>query len=177
MFQLPGAGDKEVLYGSSYGGENVQCCVALGLPRSIFVPDVKLLFFQKPCRIARMLDFFCEGFSEPQLIITTHKNPNSVLASWCSSSCRKSGGRRRFTVLSLAALGRSHQERAALLPASLAWASCQPLSHAPQAGSPTQRAPRLQQSSSGCKNYFHLPPLQQRVACSEAKSAPSIFCF
>lgn len=118
MFQLPGAGDKEVLYGNSYGGGNVLCCVALGLPRSIFVPDVKLLFFQKPCRIARTLDFF-EGFSEPQLIITTHKNPNSVLASQCSSSCSKSGGRRRFTALSPAALVRSQRERAALLPGLL----------------------------------------------------------
>lgn len=38
-------------------GENVLHRVALGLPWSVFVPDVKLLFFQKPCKVARTLDF------------------------------------------------------------------------------------------------------------------------
>lgn len=49
MFHFHWAGDKEVLYSNSFGGENVLHCVGLGLPQSIFVPDVKLLFFQKPC--------------------------------------------------------------------------------------------------------------------------------
>lgn len=149
MFQLPGAGDKEVLYGSSYGGggEMFSAVLLLDFLGVFLFQMLNCYFFRSLAELPECWIFFCEGFSEPQLIITTHKNPNSVLASWCSSSCRKSGGRHRFTVLSLAALGRSHQERVALLPASLAWALCQPLSHAPQAGSPLQRAPRLQQGS------------------------------
>lgn len=79
MFQFHWAGDKEVLYSNSYRGGNVLCCVGLGLPRSIFVPDVKLLFFSEALLSCQKIRIF-EGFSEPQLIITTQKNPSLALA-------------------------------------------------------------------------------------------------
>lgn len=95
-------------------GENVLHRVALGLPWSVFVPDVKLLFFSEALQSCQDVRFF-EGFSEPQLIITTCKNAGLVLVLQCSDSCRKCGGRCGFTAPSPTAFVRSERSAPVLL--------------------------------------------------------------
>lgn len=64
-FQFHWAGDKKVLCSNSYGGKNVLCCVGLGLLQSIFVPDVKLLFFSEALLSCQNIRFFWRIFRIP----------------------------------------------------------------------------------------------------------------